>query len=74
MKRFLILCFCGFLLSGSAWAQGHMLHGVGPINSSMGGAGTGLHDALHSSVVGSAETSHRVAVERPPHRSEPPTS
>jgi long-chain fatty acid transport protein len=42
MKRFLILCFCGFLLSGSAWAQGHMLHGVGPINSSMGGAGTGL--------------------------------
>lgn len=42
MKRFFLLCFCGFLLSGSAWAQGHMLHGVGPINSSMGGAGTGL--------------------------------
>lgn len=42
MKRILLLCFCGFLLSGTAWGQGHMLHGVGPINSSMGGAGTGL--------------------------------
>ena len=42
MKRFFIFCICGFLLSGSAWSQGHMLHGVGPINSSMGGAGTGL--------------------------------
>lgn len=28
--------------SASAFAQGHMLHGVGPINSSMGGAGTAL--------------------------------
>jgi long-chain fatty acid transport protein len=42
MKQFLIVCFCGLLFSSSAWAQGHMLHGVGPINSSMGGAGTGL--------------------------------
>lgn len=42
MQRLIVLCFCGMLLSGSAWGQGHMLHGVGPINSSMGGAGTGL--------------------------------
>jgi long-chain fatty acid transport protein len=30
------------LLPVAARAQGHMLHGVGPINSAMGGAGTGL--------------------------------
>src|SRR5215467_5691407 len=28
--------------SAPAFAQGHMLHGVGPINSAMGGAGTSL--------------------------------
>jgi long-chain fatty acid transport protein len=27
---------------GFAWAQGHMLHGVGPVNSAMGGAGVAL--------------------------------
>ena len=33
---------CLSLLPASARAQGHMLHGAGPINSSMGGAGTAL--------------------------------
>src|SRR6516165_10307199 len=28
--------------SAPAFAQGHMLHGIGPINSAMGGAGTAL--------------------------------
>lgn len=41
MKRLLLL-FCGLMMTGSVFAQGHFLHGVGPINSSMGGAGTGL--------------------------------
>ena len=40
--KFLLFCFCGLMLTSSAWAQGAFLHGVGPINSSMGGAGTGL--------------------------------
>lgn len=41
VKRFvLILCFSIVPVSG--WAQGHMLHGVGPVNSAMGGAGTAL--------------------------------
>jgi long-chain fatty acid transport protein len=30
------------LMPPAVGAQGHMLHGVGPVNSSMGGAGTGL--------------------------------
>lgn len=33
---------CLSLLPASAWAQGHNLHGAGPVNSSMGGAGTAL--------------------------------
>ena len=38
---------CLSLLPASARAQGHMLHGAGPINSSMGGAGTALvEDAI----------------------------
>ena len=41
VKR-LILVACLTLLPVSAWAQGAMLHGIGPINSSMGGAGTAL--------------------------------
>ncbi len=46
MKRLLtiltaaVVAIC--LSQDSARAQGHWLHGVGPINSSMGGAGTGL--------------------------------
>lgn len=51
MKRFLTVCFCAFLFSGSAWSQGHMLHGVGPINSSMGGAGTGLPEDAVAAVM-----------------------
>ena len=38
----LVLLGCLLLLPVSAWAQGAMLHGIGPINSAMGGAGTGL--------------------------------
>lgn len=30
------------LVPVAAGAQGHMLHGIGPVNSAMGGAGTGL--------------------------------
>lgn len=37
-----VVMACLSLLPGSALAQGHMLHGAGPINSSMGGAGTAL--------------------------------
>ncbi len=33
---------CLALVPGSAWAQGAMLHGIGPVNSAMGGAGSGL--------------------------------
>lgn len=34
---------CGFtMLPAPAGAQGHLLHGVGPVNSSMGGAGAAL--------------------------------
>lgn len=36
------LLACLTLLPATGWAQGHMLHGVGPVNSSMGGAGTAL--------------------------------
>ena len=39
------------LLPASARAQGHLLHGIGPVNSSMGGAGVALENeslgALH---------------------------
>jgi long-chain fatty acid transport protein len=36
----LIGCLC--FLPGSVWAQGAMLHGIGPVNSAMGGAGAAL--------------------------------
>lgn len=52
MRRFLtpsVLLLCLALLPAPVWAQGHMLHGYGPINSSMGGAGTGLpEDSLNA--------------------------
>src|SRR5512141_2781608 len=38
----LVLVGCLTLLPVSAWAQGAMLHGIGPINSAMGGAGVAL--------------------------------
>src|SRR5579872_4152522 len=37
-----VLCVALAVASTPAFAQGHMLHGVGPINSAMGGAGTSL--------------------------------
>lgn len=37
-----LLLACVMFLPASARAQGHMLHGIGPVNSSMGGAGTAL--------------------------------
>ncbi|HEX6973642.1 MAG TPA: outer membrane protein transport protein [Vicinamibacterales bacterium] len=40
--RFLVLTACVSILPASAAAQGHMLHGIGPINSAMGGAGVAL--------------------------------
>jgi len=45
--RLTVLLACLTLLPAMAAAQGHMLHGVGPINSSMGGAGAALtNDSL----------------------------
>ena len=41
LKRFVIAA-CLALVPAAALAQGHMLHGIGPVNSSMGGAGTAL--------------------------------
>jgi long-chain fatty acid transport protein len=41
LKMF-VLAACVALLPASALAQGAMLHGIGPVNSSMGGAGTAL--------------------------------
>ncbi|MBT5874624.1 MAG: hypothetical protein HOH43_14490 [Candidatus Latescibacteria bacterium] len=49
--RLLFLCIYGLTMTGSAWAQGHMLHGVGPINSSMGGAGAGLPEDAVSALM-----------------------
>jgi long-chain fatty acid transport protein len=40
--RLLLLLGAVSLLPGQAFAQGAMLHGIGPVNSSMGGAGTGV--------------------------------
>jgi long-chain fatty acid transport protein len=40
--RLMVLTGCLSCLPGSAWAQGAMLHGIGPVNSAMGGAGTAL--------------------------------
>lgn len=47
-----VVLVCSFaLLPASARAQGHLLHGIGPVNSSMGGAGVALENesqgALH---------------------------
>jgi long-chain fatty acid transport protein len=46
MKRtglmMMVFAACVALLPASALAQGAMLHGIGPVNSSMGGAGTAL--------------------------------
>ena len=40
---FRLIVVCAMLLAPAlAGAQGHMLHGIGPVNSSMGGAGTSL--------------------------------
>jgi long-chain fatty acid transport protein len=46
-KRYLLLCLT-VLLSAPAWGlDGHLLHGIGAVNSSMGGAGAALpEDAL----------------------------
>src|SRR5262245_5156358 len=44
-----LLLSCGLLLAAvPAWAaNGHLLHGIGAVNSAMGGAGVALpHDAL----------------------------
>lgn len=40
--RLTLVALAVLLLPAAAGAQGHMLHGVGPVNSSMGGAGTAL--------------------------------
>ena len=40
--RLTVVLMCLTLLPSVGAAQGHMLHGVGPVNSSMGGAGTAL--------------------------------
>ena len=40
--RLMALIGCLVYPQASAWAQGAMLHGIGPVNSSMGGAGAGL--------------------------------
>jgi long-chain fatty acid transport protein len=43
LKRLLLLAACGVLAAVPAYAgNGHFLHGVGAVNSSLGGAGTGL--------------------------------
>jgi long-chain fatty acid transport protein len=41
IRRMMLFVFAT-LLPAMAGAQGHMLHGFGPVNSSMGGAGTAL--------------------------------
>ena len=40
--RLMVLVGCLSCMPGFAWAQGAMLHGIGPVNSSMGGAGAAL--------------------------------
>jgi long-chain fatty acid transport protein len=40
--RLFVAMACLLLLPVSARAQGHLLHGIGPVNSAMGGAGTAL--------------------------------
>jgi long-chain fatty acid transport protein len=40
--RLFVVVACLLLVPALAQAQGHLLHGTGPINSSMGGAGTAL--------------------------------
>ena len=47
--RLTVLLTCLVLLPASALAQGASLHGFGPINSSMGGAGVALpEDSLNA--------------------------
>lgn len=47
--RRLVLVACVVALPASAWAQGASLHGFGPINSAMGGAGVALpEDSLNA--------------------------
>ncbi len=51
-RRAIVLTSCVLLVAGTAWAgNGHLLHGVGAVNSSMGGAGVALLEdsiaALH---------------------------
>ena len=42
-KKTAIFCTFGLLAAGPAWSgNGNMLHGFGPINSSMGGSGAGI--------------------------------
>jgi long-chain fatty acid transport protein len=41
VKRMVVVA-CLVLLPVAAWAQGAMLHGIGPVNSAMGGAGAAL--------------------------------
>jgi long-chain fatty acid transport protein len=52
VRRVLLLAFCSLLAASAGWAgNGHLLHGVGAVNSSMGGAGVALLEdsiaALH---------------------------
>ncbi len=43
LKRLLLLLSCLCIVSAPAWAgNGHLLHGIGAMNSSMGGAGAAL--------------------------------
>jgi len=43
LKKLAIWCGLAVVLITPAWAgNGHMVHGAGPVNSSMGGAGAGL--------------------------------
>lgn len=42
-RKPILLCLAGCLAALPVWAgNGHLLHGIGPVNSSMGGAGVGL--------------------------------
>lgn len=43
LKRIAVSCILAAVAAAPAWpGNGHMLHGAGPVNSSMGGAGAGL--------------------------------
>ncbi|MGE0454542.1 MAG: OmpP1/FadL family transporter [Vicinamibacteria bacterium] len=59
--RLLLVVACVSLAALPAGAQGHMLHGFGPINSAMGGAGTALLEdsvaalAFNPALIGTVE-------------------